>query len=566
MATVQVHKFDSGSTNYIELNYKVTGTRPNLNTLNISFTNLSLSMPAKYTNSSGEKVDNEGTFSYWLGVWPKIVLKNGSKKVYTYDFQIDDITNGTHTFNDGRGTRKVLSNLNKALVVKPYKQDHQWTSYTGDHTTLDISLNLSSLTESQKKGIDTAELYVQCYSFHCCVNKSGSYESWGGCPCADHNEDTSTDLPIEFWTEVNAGSIDIVDNGDNTFTIDATSGSTGINNSIHLNRIFYKIVPSGTKADSISYTYDKDYDFTSNNKTMAKTISSACTVYAFVRTYGTKYGTPANPGGDARNKADSTTDSQVIKYYTFPTPPTKIWINTGKASQYPNNIKTSLPDINDGKDQLTANNDCKPRNKEILMWKWDGATKGGGAAAIDGFRVYIHKIAKGTTGSPATKTPDNTINLSGKTLYEIENEGKSTEALDTYTSTETSKGSNTMYGYYCDIPYVSGEANDAQFGFIPKDLGFNAGDLCYCEVFTYNTWGDGDRRYSKTNATDADYTPIIGSCNIFNGATVWVRVPDPKDSTKLKWAEGTVYVYHDNEWKEAEGVYVRDGGKWKEST
>jgi hypothetical protein len=207
------------------------------------------------------------------------------------------------------------------------------------------------------------------------------------------------------------------------------------------------------------------------------------------------------------------------------------------------------------------------------MWKWDGATKGGGAAAIGGFRVYIHRIAKGTSGSPATKTPDNTINLSGKTLYEIKDEGKSTEALKTYTSTETSKGSNTMYGYYCDIPYVSGEANDAQFGFIPKDLGFSAGDLCYCEVFTYNTWGDGDRRYSKANATDTDYTPIIGSCNIFNGATIWVRVPKPDDPDTLEWKEGTVYVYNGSAWKEAEGVYVctdvnETTGKatWKEST
>lgn len=386
------------------------------------------------------------------------------------------------------------------------------------------------------------------------------------CPCSTHGEAIKNGT-FTLWTDVNAGSIDIVDNGDNTFTIDATSGSAGIGNDVHLNSIFYKIVPSGTEANSISYTSDDDYDFTSGTKTMTKTISGPCTVYAFVRTYGTEYGTPANPGGDVRNKADSATDSQGVSYYTFPTPPTKIWINTGKAAQYPNNIKTSLPAINDGTNQLTANNACKPRNKEILMWKWDGATKGGGAAAIDGFRVYIHKIAKGTTGSPATKTPDNTINLSGKTLYEIENEGKSTEALDTYTSTETSKGSNTMYGFYCDIPYVSGEANDAQFGFIPKDLGFNAGDLCYCEVFTYNTWGDGDRRYSKASITDTDYVPIIGACNIFNGATVWVRVPrNPPTDNTLVWKEGTVYVYNGSTWKEAEGVYVRDGGKWKEST
>lgn len=363
---------------------------------------------------------------------------------------------------------------------------------------------------------------------------------------------------IKIATRLSEGSVSISDNGDNTITVSGTNFKGGSHNNIAtgyttLTVTFNDTATSTNVTRTVGTTSEASFSFSDIAIPNVNCTSATATIVAVGALLG-----------DRITKSSSATP---VAYYTFPTPPTKIWINTGKAAQYTDDIRTSLPDIDDGVNQLTANNACKPRKKEILMWKWSGATDGGGAAPIGGFRVYIHRIAKGTSGSPATKTPDNTINLSGKTLYEITNEGKTNEALATYKSTDVSKGSNEMYGYYCDIPYVSGEANDAQFGFIPVDLGFSAGDLCYCEVFTHNTWGDGDRRYSKANATDTDYTPIIGSCNIFNGATVWVRVPkNPPTDNTLVWKEGTVYVYHNNEWKEAEGVYVRKGGQWKEST
>lgn len=356
-------------------------------------------------------------------------------------------------------------------------------------------------------------------------------------------------------------AITIVDNGDNTATINVPSFVIGAHNSISkdtgttYNGHYIKIVQHRTSANGGNVVSYRD-TFGSADINIAAHVTSISVYAKGVSTYG------ANVTKKLENVA--------VNYYTYPTPPTKIWINTGKISYYPGDTKLKSSYKEQGTSTLEENNLLKPKLKDLLMWKWSGATNGTGAAANPyGFRVYVHKIAKKDITDPPsinTETPGNTIDLTGITLYEIENEGKSTEALETYTSTETSKGRTDTYGFYCDIPYVSGESNDAQFGFIPKDLGFSAGDLCYCEVFTYNTWGDGKRRYSKKSATDTKYVPIIGACNIFNGATVWVRVPDPKDSTKLKWAEGTVYVYHDGGWKEAEGVYVRNGGKWKEST
>lgn len=571
MATVQVHKFDSGSTNYIELNYKVTGTRPNLNTLNISFTNLSLSMPAKYTNSSGEKVDNEGTFSYWLGVWPKIVLKNGSKKVYTYDFQIDDITNGTHTFDDGRGTRKVLSNLNKALVVKPYIQNHKWTSYTGDHTTLDIPINLSGLTESQKKGIDTAELYVQCYSFHCCVKKSGSYESWGGCPCADHNEDTSTDLPIEFWTEISAGSIDIVDNGNNTFTVSGKNGKGGINNALKSGTLNTVLGIEGVSFSLVDVETNDTLAGTTNEDNFSRTyrISDPDDKIgdAGVITVTSKI---TNVPSQSKDKSVYAQDEKVIKFYKAPKwnkNTANLTFTSGDSGQYNN----------------------RPRLKKPLKWAWTGATPGNTAShnVIRGYQIYI------CNGGGGTNKAVGLYPYRGKFTLNSGNTSPGAKVFET--STDDSTGAYAYVinrGTTNNTLVTNGSGN---ISFTPIDLDFASKNICYCRVRPFSYWGnrvatkelgsDGNKatytQYAKNygpwligictaDGSDTTATYIKGTqCVLSNGAVVWVRIHDPAypdNPNKLKWAEGTVYVYHDSEWKEAEGVYVRDGGKWKEST
>ena len=450
--------------------------------------------------------------------------------------------------------------------------DYNWSESLSANKTIIVDIPSGAVTyDSYISGSSMNTTTFRRYIWDPAVNgetiTGWSHPSWasvpsglshlGGNACNHSHTEAVFNDSNKLWEELSGGSItSIVDNGDNTITITGIRATAGAGNSIKSSTLSYDFgsgtdpAPEnlGTASNTnFTYTISIPSNVTSSTVTLKVTLNAKPTQAEGIEITREKSADPA------------------INRYTFPTPPTKIWINTGKASQYTDNVKSSLSAINGGKDPLEANNDCKPRNKEILMWKWSGATHGGGAAVIDGFRVYIHRVAKGTTGSPVTETPGNTINLSGKTLYEIENEGKSNEALDTYTNTETSKGHTDTYGYYCDIPYDKDESNDAQFGFIPVDLGFNAGDLCYCEVFTYNTWGDDKRRYSKNSATDTKYVPIIGACNIFNGAVVWVNVDTDDDGVPDTWKEGIVYVYDGTTWQEAEGVYVLGESGWQEA-
>jgi hypothetical protein len=284
-----------------------------------------------------------------------------------------------------------------------------------------------------------------------------------------------------------------------------------------------------------------------------------------------------------------------LKYYGRPGAPTEMWINTGKTEYYKDTVgtggvhvahpslKSSLNNTVPGvanPSQFQKNNAIKPRLKDILMWKWKGFSNGTNAP-VAGFRIYTYK---GTAHDGKTTTPDNsaTIPLNDESKYmayalKITNSdatGESNAIKDITRANIVATGTTSRKRYY-DIEYtdVSKKLGYAQFGYYPNSLEFvdgealtgysnsvtdHSGSLCTCNVYTYAYWGDGTQHFS------ADY--LEGQCYVYNGAVVWVRVPDPKDSTKLKWAEGTVYVYHNGGWKEAEGVYVRKGGQWKEST
>ena len=344
------------------------------------------------------------------------------------------------------------------------------------------------------------------------------------CPCSTHGEALKNGT-FTLWTDVNAGSIDIVDNGDNTFTIDATSGSAGIGNDVHLNRIFYKIVPSGTDADDIAYTYNDDYNFESGNKSMSNiSITEDCTVYAFVRTYGTMYGTPANPGGDTRNRADSTTDSQVVKLYVAPNPPTSIWyVSNGKSS--------------------ASDGTFEPRLKKELSWRWTGASPGNSNSSITGYFIFIYKneVVAGASGTAFYLT---------------------SPSSDADSSITNEPSSNGTPGHKIETTLTSN--TNLNFKFIPKDEGFVNNDKCICRVFSATTWGDDSIHYSTTG--------VKGECILKNGAVVWVNVDTDDDGVPDTWTEGTVYVYDGTTWQEAEGVYVctevnEDTGKatWTES-
>jgi hypothetical protein len=381
------------------------------------------------------------------------------------------------------------------------------------------------------------------------------------CPCKTHG-DALENGTFTLWEDVNAGSINIVDNGDNTFTIDATSGSAGIGNDVHLNSIFYKIVPSGTDADDIAYTYDDAYDFESGSKSMSNiSITEDCTVYAYVRTYGTEYGTPDSPGGDVRNSADSATDSQAVKYYGYPEAPKKMWVNTGKISYYTvtknadgelvknNSLKSSYSYVSETGDNLDKNNKIKPKVKDLLMWRWSGQ-KAGTNTPVKGFRVYIYK---NLPAGDNVLHKEYSVDISSPYGVDTTNEG--TAAACTITPKEDGA---TLVGDYHDIGIDAVNEKNTQYGFYPNNEGFAAKDVCACKVYTYSTMGNGAKIFSTSY--------LLGRCELFNSAVVWVKT-DVYPDVNAGWQEGIPYVKTSDGWKEAESVHVKNSSTtWKEST
>jgi hypothetical protein len=574
VSSTKIHPISAGGTNpiYIDLGRDaasgVTELQPisldhsNKNKLKITFNNIHIRLTT-------------GHFNYWIGVWPRyrLTYKNASNqnKTKTVSYTVKG-TKQVVTLGDGTTYNTWhRQNSQKALIIKDATT---WYASTVSRVNATSKVSFASntyteeisLTNEEGKGLFKLEIDFDVYSFHT-PGGTGSIDQWG-CTCADHKEvDFQTvSSGLVYWTSVSAGSASIADNGNNSFTITANTGSGGINNNLHLNRIFYKIVPSGTSADSISYTYDDDYDFTSSTKTMTKTISGTCTVYTFVRTYGTKYGTPASPGGDARNKADSSTDSQVVKFYIAPKwkSTANLTFTSGDSGQYNN----------------------RPRLKKPLKWTWTGAVAGNTEDhnVIRGYQIYICNGGGGT---------DKAVGLYPYRGDFTLNSGNTSPGAKVFeTSTNNSAGA---YDYVINrgtTNHTLVTDGSGNISFTPIDLDFASKNICYCRVRPFSYWGnrvatkeldsDGNKadydQYAKNygpwligictaDGSDDTATYIKGTqCILSNGAVVWVRVPKPDDADTLEWKEGTVYVYHGGGWKEAEGVYVRNGSKWKEST
>lgn len=558
MAHTQVHKFESDSTNYIALEYDLSTERPDLNTLKLNFTNIKLVQPSKYTNDEGEEVDNQTTFSFWLGIWPKVVLKNGSTPVYTHEVQV---IGEEKNYMTDVGKRPVISNRDKALIVKPYIQNHTWTSYNSDayadndeDTSFELKLDLSDLTEPEKKSIDTADLYFQCYSFHAYLN---STTAWGGCPCNDHSEKVKN-IPADFSTPITAGSVSIVDNGNNTITVSGTNGAKGINNAIAASSLEVKLgstVLSSSRANNDLIEAD-----TATTKASQDTFSYTYTITAS----GTITAELTNTG----NKGDTVTasDTEDVKFYTPPK-----WKNAAKLTF-------------DSGDEGQYND--RPRLKKPLKWTWSGAEAGNTEDhnVIRGYQIYICNGGGGT---------DKAVGLypyRGKFTLNSGNTSPGAKVFET--STNNSAGA---YDYVINRGTTNNTLvtdGSGNISFTPKDLGFASKNICYCRVRPFSYWGnrvatieldsDGNKadytQYAKNygpwligictaDGGDNTATYIKGTqCILSNGAVVWVRVDTNGDDIPDTWKEGTVYVYHNGEWKEAEGVYVRDGSKWKEST
>lgn len=233
----------------------------------------------------------------------------------------------------------------------------------------------------------------------------------------------------------------------------------------------------------------------------------------------------------------------LVKYYTLPGAPTKMWINTGKKSQYPDNVKSSYK--SSGTSSMAENDAIKPRLKNLLMWKWSGYS-GGTNAPVAGFRVFIYKNSTSCLASNSVKVTD---------LYGIDTTADKTKSLVNIGSAEY--GNNSLGDYY-DIGVDLVNETDTQFGFIPIDNGFNKKDTCTCKVYTYSYWGDKDSKGNKVK--HFSNTALVGSCTIFSSAVIYLK-------TANGWTEGVPYIKTSSGWKESDGIYIKtDDNTWTEST
>ena len=155
-------------------------------------------------------------------------------------------------------------------------------------------------------------------------NFSLSFSTSGNITNFNHSGSTTIYYDA-YATGVGTPYISITDNGNNTFSISATAGSSGTNN-------------TATGVSGIGYSYD-NYNWTPGS---SGSITGNTTVYARAYTVGTY------------NNSDYASTSAYVKYYSKPGIPTvtisdngsgTVTISTTKGSDGSNNAATTVTDI-----------------------------------------------------------------------------------------------------------------------------------------------------------------------------------------------------------------------------
>lgn len=353
------------------------------------------------------------------------------------------------------------------------------------------------------------------------------------CTCPAHASSVDT---TSLFGPISPGNVTtITDNGNETITIKGVLPTKGTNNPVTSSELTVVFKNATLGGSQVGLTVEK---------TLIGSSGSTANGTAFNGSTGI---TIAIPDGALLVEVNLSSEGKVGTLGGF------IVSTSGNISFGKPNPPTTLSYSSTG---------GKFRLKDNLTWTWSGATNGHNAR-VDGYRIFIYKNGD-------TNTADEN--------YAIKNPIE----LDTSTG-ETAAGTPYVEKAITSTNYATAPKG-ASLTFNPKDdvIGttdatkFKSGDRCYCRVFSYAKWGE-NVHYSeksllgvvKSAGTNNDTIIYITGtpCTLKNAATVWVRVPkNPPTDKTLVWKEGTVYVYHDSGWKEAEGVYVREGSKWKEST
>jgi hypothetical protein len=306
------------------------------------------------------------------------------------------------------------------------------------------------------------------------------------------------------YGEIGSGSLKITDNYNNSFTVTATPGTSGVGNPVTKSSLWI----SQTKDSSGKWVWGSAIagGTGSFSRTISLDVTTADTkaVGAYLRTYAT-YG----ENKDLQETAN-------IRQYVAP-----------KMSGQPYIVQYALGD------RLTAD--------VSWNWTWEAAKPANDSSPVRGYRIRLYKNGSLVTGLSVNKSTDGSHYLvkgNGTNEY-IDYEGHDNTNLNTHKRLTIANPAGTF--------------------------GFKAGDTVKLGLFAYSKNGLGEIQWSaggqwnnlfSGNATSQTNSSIY---TIENKGIMNVKVGG-------SWKEGQVYVKVGGAWKEAQGVYTKVNGSWKEST
>ena len=175
-------------------------------------------------------------------------------------------------------------------------------------------------------------------------------------------------------------------------------------------------------------------------------------------------------------------------------------------------------------------------------WNWTAAQPANGSSPVKGYRIRLYKNGSLVTGISVNKSNDGSH-------YLVKNSNATNEFID-YEGHD-----NTNLKTHKELIIKNPAAT----------FGFKAGDTVSLGLFSYSKNALGQIQWSGggqwNNLFSGNATSQVNSSTytVENKGVMNVKVGG-------SWVEGQVYVKVNNTWKEAEAVYTKAGGSWKDST
>jgi hypothetical protein len=299
-------------------------------------------------------------------------------------------------------------------------------------------------------------------------------------------------------------TLEITDNGNNTFKLSGKLGSNGANNALQSSALYYTLDGYQPAAGSPNTTVVSLGKTSGGAFTETFNIPSTCQkVIATVWCIFT-YNSTQNSGGHIE---------LPVKYYVAPSKP-------------------GIPVIKYTKNRLTV--------KENWTYTWKAADKVNDYSPIKGYRIRLYK--------------------NGVSIPIYNSDGKEI-------SKDDSTMGNGRYYYDTENDSCTFSIDPVLHGFLPGDkvkLGIYAysrngkGETEWVVTPTYPESAASIRHSLWSGAGKATAEVLSAETLVQNAGVVQIKVGS-------EWKEGQVWVKANNTWHEAETVNVKAGGYWYES-